>query len=112
MMMTQADMVARFERLEIHVLEQWITVGWLKPKQGEAGFLFDELDLARTHLLCDLRYDMDLRDEELAMVLSLLDQLHGTRALLRAMAVAVNDQPEAVRDAIMTKVRMLLDDAN
>jgi chaperone modulatory protein CbpM len=104
MMITEADIVARFQGLEIKVLQQWITVGWVKPTPSESGFLFDEIDVARTHLLCDLRFQMDLRDEELALVLSLLDQLHGTRALLRAVAAAINDQPVEVREAILSKI--------
>jgi chaperone modulatory protein CbpM len=104
MMITEADIVARFEGLQIQALRQWITVGWLKPKPSESGFLFDEIDVARTHLLCDLRFEMDLGDEELTLVLSLLDQLHGTRAMLRAMAAGINDQPMEVREAILSKI--------
>ena len=51
---------------------------------------------------------MELRDEELAMVLSLIDQLHGTRNLLRVMTSAVESQPDEVRDAILTTIRVRL----
>ncbi len=81
------------------MLEHWIAVGWLKPHRTEDGFFFDETDIARTHLLCDLCYDMELRDEELTMVLSLVDQLNSARALLRAMTKAVHSQPDEVRES-------------
>ncbi len=58
--------------------------------------------------MCDLCYDMDLRDEELTMVLSLIDQLHSTRTLLRAMTTAVHSQPDEIREAILTTVRLHL----
>ena len=55
---------------------------------------------------------MDLRDEEMAMVLSLMDQLHSTRSLLRAMTVAVHSQPNEIREAILTRVRLHLAPSN
>lgn len=100
-MITEIEIVARFTQLDSQVLAKWIAVGWVKPRRTEAGFLFDDTDIARTHLLCDLCYEMQLGDEELAMVLSLIDQLHGTRTLLRALTAAVKTQPEEVREAIM-----------
>jgi chaperone modulatory protein CbpM len=108
MMITETEIVARFASLEVHILERWIAAGWLKPQRSGSGLLFDETDVARTHLLCDLCYDMELRDDDLPMVLSLLDQLHGTRGLLRAMISAVRSQPEEVRVAVMRKARELL----
>jgi chaperone modulatory protein CbpM len=105
MMITETEIVARFSRLETHVLQRWIAAGWLKPQENGTGFLFDDTDVARTHLLCDLSFDMGLRDEELAIVLSLVDRLNGTRTMLRALTVAVQSQPAEVRDAILAEMR-------
>jgi chaperone modulatory protein CbpM len=44
----------------------------------------------------------------MTMVLSLVDQLHGARALLRAMTEAVHRQPDHVREAILTHVRVVV----
>jgi chaperone modulatory protein CbpM len=108
MKITEAEVVARFNRLDAQMLEHWIAVGWLKPHRAEDGFFFDETDIARAHLLCDLCYDMELRDEELSMVLSLVDQLNSARAMLRAMTTAVHSQPDEVREAILTTIRVHL----
>jgi chaperone modulatory protein CbpM len=108
MTITETEIVARIERLEIHVLQRWIAAGWIRPEEHGTGFFFNEADVARTHLICDLSYEMELRDDELAMVLSLLDQLHGARSVLRAMATAVQRQPAQVRDAIMAEMHGLL----
>lgn len=108
MKITEDEIVARFTRLDAHTLEHWIAVGWLKPHRADDAFYFDETDIARTHLLCDLCYDMELRDEELTMVLSLVDQLNGARAMLRAMTTAVRSQPDEVREAILTTFRLHL----
>ena len=106
-MMTEIEIVARFERLEKSMLERWIAAGWLKPTVSQSGYLFDEMDVARTHFLCDLAFAMELGDEELAMVLSLVDRLHATRSVLRELLAAVERQPQEVRDAILADVRRL-----
>ncbi|MFZ1108019.1 MAG: hypothetical protein WAN43_06710 [Rhodomicrobium sp.] len=108
MMITETEVVAHFAKLDAHVLEHWVAAGWLKPHRGDEGFLFDETDIARTHLLYDLRYEMELRDEELTMVLSLVDQLNSLRAMLKAMTSAVHSQPDEIRQAILMKVRLHL----
>ncbi len=108
MMFTETEIVARFGRLETHVLQRWIAAGWLKPRESTVGFLFDDADVARTHLICDLSFDMELRDEELAIVLSLVDRLNGTRTMLRALTAAVQSQPAEVRDAILAEMRAML----
>ena len=108
MMITETEIVARFGRLEAHVLKRWIAAGWLRPRESEVGFLFDDADVARAHLICDLSFDMELRDEELAIVLSLVDRLNGTRTVLHALMAAVQSQPEEVRDAILLQMRALL----
>jgi chaperone modulatory protein CbpM len=107
-MMTEMQVLAHFKRLEKPVLERWIAAGWVKPARSESGLLFDEVDVARTHLLCDLAYDMALGEDELGMVLSLIDRLHTTRLMLRAMSAAVERQPQDVRDAVTAHVRILL----
>jgi chaperone modulatory protein CbpM len=108
MTITEAEIVARFTRLEVHVLERWIAAGWLKPEDSSEGYRFDEADVARAHLICDLSFDMELQDEELALVLSLIDRLNGMRAMLHALTAAVQSQPAAVRDTILGKVRATL----
>ena len=37
MMITETEIVARFRRLEAHVLQRWIAAGWLKPREKGAS---------------------------------------------------------------------------
>jgi chaperone modulatory protein CbpM len=109
MTITETEIVARFNGLETHVLERWIAAGWLKPDNSGEGYLFDEADVARTHLLCDLSFDLELQDEELELVLSLIDRLNGMRTMLSALTAAVQSQPAAVRSTILGKMRAMLE---
>jgi chaperone modulatory protein CbpM len=109
MTITETEAAARFSRLEVHVLKRWIAAGWVKPRASATGFLFDDADLARTHLICDLSFEMELRDEELALVLSLVDRLHSTRVMLGALTAAIDKQPPQIRDAVQAELQALLD---
>lgn len=107
-MISEIEIIAQVRRLEGPILHKWIAFGWLRPERDKTGYLFDEADVARARLLCDLCYDMEIKDEELGLVLSLVDQLNDTRRFLRAMADAIREQPEEVRGGIMMRVQALL----
>jgi chaperone modulatory protein CbpM len=62
-------------------VEAWVDAEWLAPHRP--GHQFSELDLARARLIQDLRGDFGVNDEGIALVLYLLDQLHGLRCVLR-----------------------------
>ena len=97
--------VARVERLNLRELRLWVRRGWLRPAEGEAGPVFDELDIARIRLLCDLRKEMSLPNDAVPVVLNLIDHLHRTRRELRALAQAVEEQPAEVRHAVVSTLR-------
>jgi chaperone modulatory protein CbpM len=65
-------------RVQAEVVEGWISAGWLMPcREPELGFT--EVDLARAALIRELKEDFGVNDEGIAVVLHLLDQLHGLR---------------------------------
>jgi chaperone modulatory protein CbpM len=97
--------VARIERLTLRELRLWVSEGWVRPAQGERGPVFDDLDIARLRLLCDLRKDMALPPDATATVLTLIDQLHRTRRDLRRLTEALEEQDADVRGAIAAAIR-------
>lgn len=105
MSLDEEMVVARIGRLTLHELRLWVSEGWLRPATGPAGPVFDEIDLARARLLCDLRQEMELPEEALPVVLTLLDRLHAARRDLRCIAEALAEQPEPVRDAVVAAAR-------
>jgi chaperone modulatory protein CbpM len=69
--------------LDTPTLNAWIEAEWLMPLSSGKALVFSEADLARARLIRDLKQDFGVNDEGVAIVLHLLDQLHGLRCLLR-----------------------------
>jgi chaperone modulatory protein CbpM len=84
-------------RLDAEVLEAWVEAGWLLPRRDVETRRFTEVDLARAQLIRDLKDDMGVNDEGVAVILDLVDQVHGLRRTLRIVGSAVGAQPEALR---------------
>jgi chaperone modulatory protein CbpM len=56
---------------------------WLAPLESGSVFQFSDADLARAQLIRDLDVDFGVNHEGIAIILHLLDQLHGLRCLVR-----------------------------
>lgn len=104
MSLDEQNVVARIERLTLRELRLWAREGWVRPAQSSRGPIFDDLDVARLRLLCDLRKDMGLPTDVMPTVLSLIDQLHRTRRDLRCVTEAIEEQPKEVRRAVIAAV--------
>lgn len=100
MMLQIAAVTALFSDLPAQELTGWIERGWVQPEGDASGWMFQEIDIARVRLIHDLRRDMDIREETMSLVLSLLDQVYATRRQLKAVLRAVETQPPPVREAI------------
>jgi len=109
MSVDERTVVARVDRLNLKELRLWVRQGWLRPARGSAGPVFDDLDIARIRLLCDLRKEMALPNDALPVVLNLIDRLHQTRRELRALARALDEQPEDVRLSVVSRLRDIHD---
>jgi len=95
------DLLATTLGLDADDLARWIGSALVTPTQEEGEVLFSEPDRARVHLLCTLRYTLEIDDDTLPVVLSLIDQLYATRAQLRALAAAVAAQDAGVQKGIV-----------
>ena len=83
-------------------LISWVERGWVAPDTAGSGLEFREIDIARVRLIRDLRRDMDIAEDAVALVLSLLDQVYDMRRTLKAVLRAIERQPPAVREAVIT----------
>ena len=98
-MIEQCDAIGIGSLMVVLLLVSW-HFGLIEPHRDETGYLFDRLDQARIALACDLHYRMGLESASLPFILSLVDQLHDTRHLLKAMARAIAEQPDVVQRKI------------
>src|ERR671917_1493255 len=84
-------------RVDAASREAWTEAGWLLPERAGPERAFSELDLARARLIRDLREGMGVNDEGVAVVLDLLDQVHGLRRAPRRGGSGRPGRPGAPR---------------
>ena len=104
------ELLDRIAILEANVLDRWIELGWIVPGRNPDGLAFDDAEAARVQLICDLVYDLEIDEESLPVVLSLLDQLHDARRLLRTLSVGINELPQDARDQFRQRLAAALGD--
>jgi chaperone modulatory protein CbpM len=104
-MMRVTAITALFPDLREAELLSWVERGWVRPEGTEPDWMFQEIDVARVRLIHDFRRTMDVHEETIPLVLSLLDQVYALRGQMRAIARAVEGQPEPVRAAILAAIR-------
>ncbi|MCC6921167.1 MAG: hypothetical protein IT548_18385 [Alphaproteobacteria bacterium] len=100
-MMGIDELVGAIAALQRRDLEAWIAEALVQPRTEPGGAVFSEADCARVRLICTLHYDLDVESGSLPIVLSLLDQLHESRARLASLGRAVAAQDSAVREAVL-----------
>jgi chaperone modulatory protein CbpM len=83
--------------LDVTTLNAWIEEEWLVPLAGGRTVQFSDADIARAQLIRDLKVDFGVNDEGIAVILHLLDQLHGLRCLVRD--IHAMEVPDRTKDA-------------
>lgn len=84
-MITLDILCARFTALREDDLRRWIREGHVRAERHEGGLVFEEIDAERVRLILELRDVMQVNEEALPVVLSLLDQLYALRRRLREL---------------------------
>ncbi len=97
---SEDDVVSAVARLTRKQLTTFVEAEIIIPLQSPSGPVFRHMDIARIELLCELCEQFDLHGDALGMVISLVDQLHGVRAELRAVLKAIEAEQADVRDRI------------
>ncbi|MES1990235.1 MAG: hypothetical protein V4441_04690 [Pseudomonadota bacterium] len=102
---------ALFPDLDVVELTTWIEHRWVRPQPdanaNEEGdvWTFHEIDIARVRLIYDLRHNLDVPEDTLPMMLSLLDQVYDLRRKISAVSSAIEDNPQELRDRILAIIR-------
>lgn len=92
---------ALFTDLTTIELTHWVERGWVLPDTENTTLVFREIDVARVRLIHDLRHDMNIGEDAIPLVLSLLDQVYELRGQMNAMLRALSSQPAAVQLAVL-----------
>jgi chaperone modulatory protein CbpM len=103
--MRVASVLALFADLDEAELTAWVARGWVQPEEAGTGWEFREIDVARVRLIRDLRREMEIGEEAVPVVLSLLDQVYELRGALRDVLRALETQPPAVRETVLAAMR-------
>lgn len=109
MRLRESDVLVRVERLTAARLRACVREAWVCPACDEAGPLFDDADIARLQLICDLIEDFLVNDEAVPIILSLVDQVHGLRREVRAVDRALREQDARIRKGILDRIDALRD---
>lgn len=78
-------------------LRRYIRAGVIRTITSTEGPVFRDIDIARLGVLVELTQGYALDDEALGLVMSLLDQLNGLRADMRAILDAIAQEPPETR---------------
>ena len=105
MIYSETQVVAEINGVDVRQLRVWVRKGWIVPAASDGEARFDDLDLARIRLVAQLQHELEIGEDALPVVLSLLDQLHGVRRELRSLAAAIERQPEDIRRQVLASYR-------
>lgn len=72
-------------------VERWVVNGWVRPDDHAGEHIFHDIDVARIQLIQELRDVMQINEEAMPVVLSLLDQLYSLRRHLRELSAVVTE---------------------
>lgn len=93
------------ERIDRQTLENYIEREWVRPISQPTGWNFEEIDIARLQLVCHLTQDINVNDDSMDVVLSLLDQLYGIRIHMKKLIYAIAKQSPEIQTEIMMGVK-------
>jgi chaperone modulatory protein CbpM len=96
-MITIAAVVQRVQGLDADTLAVWVAQEWVRPRRQAGQPVFEEIDIARVRLILELRDELAVGEQAIPVVLSLLDQLHATRAQMRRVLEALHGAAEDAR---------------
>jgi len=103
-MIAEKDVIGVIEGLAQAELRAWVKAGWVRPDRRGNRYIYREIDLARVRFIHEIRNELQVGEDALPVVLSLVDQIHGLRGTLKALAAAVEAQPQTVRRRIAVLV--------
>jgi len=98
------EVVAEVARVRAGELRRWVHRGWVRPARRGRAWRFAEIDVARVRLICDLRHDLTIDEDAIAVVLDLVDQVYELRRQLHTVLGVLGEAPEPVRRTLQQRL--------
>lgn len=96
----------RFPEVAPGELALWVERRWVRAERAPDGaWRLTEMDIARVRLLVELRVTLEVTEDQIPLVLSLMDQLYDARRAVRALLAALDEQPPEVRTAVLAAAK-------
>lgn len=102
-MPTEQDVVARVQSLTVTRLRVWVSQGLIKPVDKGAQ-TYSEADIARADLIRTLEDELGFAEEDVPVLLSLIDQIHGLRSELRGLLEVLDELPSEMRSTVRMRI--------
>jgi chaperone modulatory protein CbpM len=102
---SEDEVITIVTRLTRRQLVGFVESELVRPEQDDDGHVYRRVDIARLELLCDLSHDLDLDETALAVVISLIDQLHAARQDLAAIARAIDNLPVQLQTTVIAAMK-------
>jgi chaperone modulatory protein CbpM len=94
-----------FSTLQRDDLHRWIVQAWVRPDDIAGDYVFRDIDVERVRLILELRDEMQVNEDALPVVLSLLDQLYDMRRRMHRLRAALDETvPDDVRQELMRRL--------
>lgn len=103
--MTRDEILALIPELSDEALQVLTDAGIVHPVLGGDQPRFREIDAARLQLALELEDVFRLDPDALALVLSLIDQVHGLKGEMRAVLTALAEEPPETRARLRGVIR-------
>lgn len=103
-----SDVLTEMENaIDEYALEDFIARGWVCPVRDETDYIFDDMDVARIRLVCELHIEMSFEQDAVDVIMSLMDQLYETKARHENLVKAFENQPDEVRHSILETLKKI-----
>ncbi len=97
---SETEVITAIDNLTWSRLTRFVQAKIVVPVQSSSGPRFGDIDLARLKLLCELSDDFDLDEDSLAVIISLIDQLHTARSDLHRLLATIEKEAPDLRARI------------
>ena len=104
-MVDEVEVLVQIASVSAVQLRIWVSEEWVRPTRNDRGLVFNEADVARVRLINMLYNELEVGEEAIPIILSLIDQVHDLREQMRIISDAIDEQPDEIRSTLLGAAR-------